>query len=68
MLSIGRQASRIAGDYIDGREIADQRHGDTAGAGEAGKLDIERIPVGNPEDAAPFPGMGRHHWAGFIAG
>lgn len=68
MLAIGRQPAPIAGDYIDGGKIGDQRHSDPARTGEAGKLDIERIAVGDAQDAAPFAGMGGHDWARFIAG
>ena len=68
MLAIGRQPAPIAGDYIDGGEIGDQRHSDPARAGEAGKLDVEGIAAGDAQDAAPFTGMGSDDWAGFITG
>ena len=68
MLAIGRQPAPIAGHHIDGGEIADQRHGNTAWAGKACELDVEGIAAGHAQDAAPFAGMGGHDWACFIAG
>ena len=68
MPAIGWQATGVAGHHIDGREIGYQPHGHAAGPGKAGKLDIQRIPAGHAEDAPPFPGMGGHERARFIAG
>ena len=67
MPSIGRQAAPIAGDHIDRRKIAHQRHGNAARARKAGKLDIERISGCNPDNPPPFPRMGGHDRSRFIA-